>query len=277
MADEMMEEEAIDTTVKIIVVGNGGVGKTSLIRKYCKGQFTDEYKKTIGVDFLERQIYVEETMETVSLHLWDTAGQDEFETLTRRYYHGAGAAVITFSTTDRHSFDAVRRWKQKVTEQCGADMCMALVQNKIDLLEEAVVTKEEVEALADELKVKLYRTSVKTGVNVEPIFEYLLDEYFKRGAHHEESIPKVETIGVLGSETTTGPAAAKAPGVTATSGMGVSGGGGATSGGAGSSSTATSTHKASDQTPAEVVRLDEPPASVQPSRRRAKKGFCTLL
>ena len=88
---------------------------------------------------------------------------------------------------------------------------------------------------------------------------------------------KFVVAGVLGSETTTGPAAAKAPGVTATSGMGVSGGGGATSGGAGSSSTATSTHKASDQTPAEVVRLDEPPASVQPSRRRAKKGFCTLL
>ena len=85
--------------IQVVIVGNGAVGKSSMIQRYCRGTFTKTYKKTIGVDFLEKQLRVHG--EDVRLMLWDTAGQEEFDCLTRAYYRGAQAAVVAFSTTDR--------------------------------------------------------------------------------------------------------------------------------------------------------------------------------
>lgn len=124
-----------------MIVGNGGVGKSSMIQRYCKGVYTNEYKKTIGVDFLERQIEYEYASsviglklhsirihivnvcrridgEDIRLMLWDTAGQEEFDAITKSYYRGAQACVLTFSSTDRMSFEAIKNWKLKV-RCCG--------------------------------------------------------------------------------------------------------------------------------------------------------------
>ena len=120
-----------ETTVKVIVVGNGGVGKSSMTSRYCRGVFTSTYKKTIGVDFLEKTIEVDEHGgETVKLMIWDTAGQEEFDALTASYYRGTGACALVFSTVDRASFEGVEKWKRKVEEECGP-MTMVLVQNKV--------------------------------------------------------------------------------------------------------------------------------------------------
>ncbi|XP_068896267.1 ras-related protein Rab-23-like [Tenebrio molitor] len=107
-----MREEELEVALKVVIVGNGGVGKSSMIQRYCKGTFTKDYKKTIGVDFLERQIEVDG--EEVRLMLWDTAGQEEFDAITKAYYRGAQACVLAFSTTDRDSFEAAHSWKLKV-------------------------------------------------------------------------------------------------------------------------------------------------------------------
>ena len=121
-----------------MIVGNGAVGKSSMIQRYCRGTFTKSYKKTIGVDFLEKQLRVHG--EDVRLMLWDTAGQEEFDAITKAYYRGAQACVVAFSTTDRASFDAVKKWKRKVEDECG-HIPMVMVQNKIDLLHESQVDK----------------------------------------------------------------------------------------------------------------------------------------
>ena len=85
-----MFEEDIELAIKVLIVGNGAVGKSSMIQRYCKGVFTHEYKKTIGVDFLEKTIEVEGSGgEAVKLMIWDTAGQEEFDALTSSYYRGA--------------------------------------------------------------------------------------------------------------------------------------------------------------------------------------------
>ena len=117
-------------------MGNGTVGKLSMIQRYFRGTFTKSYKKTIGVDFLEKQLRVQG--EEVRLMLWDTAGQEGFDALTKAYYRGAQACVIAFSTTDRSSLLAVRRWRKKVEEECG-DIPMVLVQNKIDLISQSEI------------------------------------------------------------------------------------------------------------------------------------------
>ncbi|WIA41606.1 hypothetical protein OEZ86_008966 [Tetradesmus obliquus] len=166
--------EDFEREIKVVVVGNGGVGKTSMIKRCCKGVFTDDYKKTIGVDFLEKQLYVPSIGQDVQLYLWDTAGQEEFDSITKTYYRGAGAAVLAFSTTDRASFDALPSWRSKVLEQCPG-IAMALVQNKVDLIEQAVVSSEEAEAMARRLGLKFYRTCVKQDLNVTEVFTYLAE------------------------------------------------------------------------------------------------------
>ncbi|XP_067138117.1 ras-related protein Rab-23 [Centruroides vittatus] len=172
-----MREEDIETAIKVVVVGNGAVGKSSMIQRYCKGIFTQEYKKTIGVDFLERQIEV--NCEDVRLMLWDTAGQEEFDAITKAYYRGAQACVLVFSTVDRDSFKAVESWKRKVENECG-QIIMVLVQNKIDLIDQAVISKEEAEELAKRLRIRFYRASVKDDLNVSEVFRYLVEEYLKQ-------------------------------------------------------------------------------------------------
>lgn len=177
-----MKEEDFEVAIKVVIVGNGGVGKSSMIQRYCKGRFTKDYKKTIGVDFLERQITVDE--DEVRIMLWDTAGQEEFNDLTREYYKGAQAVVLAFSTIDRDSFLAIRQWKEKVSAEVGS-VPMVLIQNKIDLVDQAEITADESESLAKKLNLKFYRTSVKDDLNVSDVFRYLAAKYLKQLAKEE--------------------------------------------------------------------------------------------
>lgn len=187
--------EEIETAIKVVVVGNGAVGKSSMIQRFCKGVFTSEYKKTIGVDFLERQIKVKG--EDIRLMLWDTAGQEEFDAITKAYYRGAQVCVLTFSTVDRDSFEAIERWKEKVEAEVS-DVVMAIVQNKMDLIDESVVTQEEVEELAKRLKLKLFRTSVKEDFNVNEVFNYLSESYLEKQSQSSYNAkPSQSSIGMF--------------------------------------------------------------------------------
>lgn len=175
-----MHEQDVDTTLKVIVVGNGQVGKTSMITRFARGIFTNEYKKTIGVDFLEKKLFLNGIGEDVTFLLWDTAGQEEYDAITRGYYKGAGACILAFSTTDRASFDAIESWQRKVCDECGS-ISMVLVQNKVDLMDDAAMAAQEVEYLAKKLKLKLYRTCVKDDLNVAEVFTHLGQEFVKNG------------------------------------------------------------------------------------------------
>lgn len=189
-----MIEEDMEVLLKVIVVGNGRVGKTSMITRFAKGTMTDNYKKTIGTDFMEKEIQLDEG--SVKLMLWDTAGQEMFSKLTRNYYRGSGAVVYVFSTTDRASFEEIDSWRQKVEEECG-DIVSVLVQNKIDLLDQAEVSSDEVEDLARRMGVKLYRTCVKDNILVDDVFSYVAESFIKQGG--ENGMSGVEAVASIGN------------------------------------------------------------------------------
>jgi len=191
-----MLEQDVDTSLKVIVVGNGQVGKTSMITRFARGIFTNEYKKTIGVDFLEKRMHLPSIGEDVTFLLWDTAGQEEYDAITRTYYKGAGACILAFSTTDRASFDAIASWQSKVQNECG-NIVTVLVQNKVDLMDSAVMEASEVEALAKQLRLKLYRTCVKDDLNVSEIFQHLGVEFVRTGgeaAYGQGGIASIDDV-----------------------------------------------------------------------------------
>ncbi|KAK1938159.1 Ras-related protein Rab-23 [Phytophthora citrophthora] len=185
-----------EKTLKVIVVGNGNVGKTSMTTRYAKGRYTGTYKKTIGVDFMEKTLELRDLGETINLMIWDTAGQEEFDTLTSRYYKGAGAVIYVFSTVDRASFDDLPKWKRKVEEECG-QICSVLVQNKIDLEDDAAMTRDEVEDMADYLNMRLYRSCVQDNINVGEVFRYLCRRFLKSGDDGDETVHAVTDISTL--------------------------------------------------------------------------------
>ena len=174
---QVMEPFFNKSFIQVLIVGNGAVGKSSMIQRYSRGTFTKSYKKTIGVDFLEKQLRTRG--EDVRLMLWDTAGQEEFDAITKAYYRGAQACVVAFSTTDRDSLMAVRKWRKKVEDECG-DIPMVLVQNKIDLIAQSQVSTYESERMASDCRMKLYRTSVKEDLNVDLVFQHLAENYVKK-------------------------------------------------------------------------------------------------
>uniref|UniRef100_UPI00358F2E9A ras-related protein Rab-23 n=1 Tax=Myxine glutinosa TaxID=7769 RepID=UPI00358F2E9A len=205
----MQEVEDVEVAIKVVIVGNGSVGKSSMIQRYCKGVFSRDYKKTIGVDFLEKQVQI--NGEDVRLMLWDTAGQEEFDAITKAYYRGAQACVLVFSTVDNDSLVAVPRWKEKVEREVG-ELPTVLVQNKIDLLNEATVSSDEVEALAKKMRARLYRTSVMEDLNVSAVFTYLAEKYLKKlkkqreeePVHQSESSTKIG-LGIFAASPATKP------------------------------------------------------------------------
>ncbi len=117
----------------------------------------------------------------IRLQIWDTAGQEEFDSMTRSYYRGAHMCVLVFSATDRHSFESLLAWKHKVKNECENDIMMVMVMNKMDLSDKFEVDRYEAEHVARMLGMKMFRTSVKNNSNIDQVFNYLVDEYMSSG------------------------------------------------------------------------------------------------
>lgn len=171
--------EDLNPSMKIIVIGNGQVGKSTLTVKFVKNIFTTQYKQTLGVDFLNIKKYIKKIDQEIDFYIWDTAGQDTYNAITRRYYRGADACLIVFSINDRNSFNQVKSWYQKMLQECG-NIPSALVMSKIDLKNDIKVSNTEAENLANELNMELFKVSSKEGIQVEECFEYLAIKHYNK-------------------------------------------------------------------------------------------------
>jgi len=195
--------EDVDTVVKVITVGNGAVGKTSLIRRFCEGVFTGVYQKTLAVDFVEKRDFeVKGVPEPVTLHVWDTAGQEEYDAITSGYYRGAQGCILCFASDDPKSLNDLEKWKKKVEEECP-NIPMIIAQTKLDLINDntkQIISKEEAEAKAKELNLRLYRTSVKDNTNVREVFEGTVELYSKY-MENPDSCAETKTVATKENKT----------------------------------------------------------------------------
>jgi len=168
----LSEEEDKSYVFKIVVVGDGNVGKTSLIRKYTEGNFVKDYIKTIGAQFSK---YIEKIEDSsVKLFFWDIAGQSEFSFMRPTFYKGAKAVILVYSLIDEQSFNNIKSWHEDIKKFCGT-IPIVLFGNKLDLVVEKELDNSKVEALKKDLKfIKYYKTSAKTGKNVFSAFRSII-------------------------------------------------------------------------------------------------------
>jgi small GTP-binding protein len=153
---------------KLVLLGDVGAGKSSLVLRFVKGQFVEFQESTIGAAFFSQTLAVNDA--TVKFEIWDTAGQERYHSLAPMYYRGAAAAVIVYDITNQASFDRAKKWVQELQSQGNANMVTALAGNKADLLDARKVTAEEAQKYAQENGLFFMETSAKDATNVNDIF-----------------------------------------------------------------------------------------------------------
>ncbi|XP_041455532.1 ras-related protein Rab-35-like isoform X1 [Lytechinus variegatus] len=156
-----------DHLFKLLIIGDSGVGKSSLLLRFADNTFSGSYITTIGVDFKIRTIDVKG--EKVKLQIWDTAGQERFRTITSTYYRGTHGVIVVYDVCSAESFVNVKRWLYEIDQNCE-DVSRILVGNKNDAPDRKVVETEDAQKFAEQMNIQLYETSAKENINVEEMF-----------------------------------------------------------------------------------------------------------
>lgn len=167
---------------KTVIVGEGGVGKTSLILRFVNDAFKDNYIPTLGVNFMIKDLF-----DNIRLIIWDIGGQNVWKAKLPLYLKGADGAIIIFDLTRPHTFNAVETWISKIREIVQQDLPFIIVGNKNDLAQDRKISPKEVEKFLKHKKVSMYyESSAKTGQNVNEFFEQIAQTLVK----HAESFSK---------------------------------------------------------------------------------------
>ena len=172
------DSEEFDYLFKYIIIGDAYVGKSNLLLRYTHGQFRDDYQATVGVEFGAKNIKIRDQI--YRIQIWDTAGSENFRSITRNYYKSSVCAVIVYDISNRESFNNANTWIEECKNQTAKTIYLVLVGNKSDLEDERQVTKEEGQELAEKLGIPFYEASAKTGDNVKDIFYNSADEIAKK-------------------------------------------------------------------------------------------------
>ena len=154
---------------KIVLLGEGRVGKTSIFLRYTKGEYNDRQVSTVQASYLDKTITVNNT--NVNLSIWDTAGQERFHSLGPIYYRDADAALLVYDITDKESFSKVRKWVKELRKIVGNDIIIAIAGNKIDLEKQRNVSEEEALSYVTSVHATHFYTSAKLNKGLDDVFQ----------------------------------------------------------------------------------------------------------
>ena len=165
-------------TFKILTIGESGVGKTCVLRRFVENKFLKNHLATIGIDFKTKTLNINN--QEIKLKIWDTAGQERFRNITTQYYKGADGIVLVYDVTDEASYDKIRDWMDQILSNTQQDdIGLVLLGNKCDM-EPRSVTEEMGKKMAEELKINYFETSALNGQGIKEAFEYLARDIMKK-------------------------------------------------------------------------------------------------
>jgi Ras-related protein Rab-8A len=189
----MNSEPKAEYTLKILTIGESGVGKTCVLLRYTDNKFIKTHLTTIGIDYKAKTISI--GGKTIRLKIWDTAGQERFKNITQQYYKNADGILLVFDVSDRNSYEKVREWMKQIQLYCVKETIgMVLIGNKCDV-ENREVSFEDGEKLAKEFNIKYFETSALNNYNIEETFIYLSQEIMRVKDFKESNKNKEEDNG----------------------------------------------------------------------------------
>ncbi|XP_034941474.1 ras-related protein Rab-21 [Chelonus insularis] len=174
---------------KVVLLGEGCVGKTSLALRYVEDKFNDKHLSTVQASFFEKKINI--NGKRVKLAIWDTAGQEQFHALGPIYYRMSNGAILVYDITNNDAFQKVKNWIKELRKMLGNDVCLVIAGNKIDLEKDRNVTVEEAEEYAKQVGAVHFHTSAKQNRNIEELF---LDLTKRMIAHADEVEQKKSSL-----------------------------------------------------------------------------------
>ena len=171
-----------DVSFKIIVIGDSGVGKSCLTNKATRNIFEDNYHATVGFEFFTFNLKINDKI--VKLQIWDTCGQELYRSLISNFYRNTSLAIIVYSVTSELSFQNIDMWLKELRTNAAPDVKVILIGNKIDLVDQRVISKEQGEIFSKKNKInKFVEASAKNGINTQSTFVeigfLLYEDYLK--------------------------------------------------------------------------------------------------
>ena len=180
-----------DYKFKIVIVGDSGVGKTNLVKRFVQNSFNLNTQSTVGVEFFSNNYYVNDKL--IRIEMWDTAGQERYKSITSAYYKGAIGALIVYDVTNISSFKNVDRWFYEIKDFSSKDIQVIMIGNKTDLIDKKEISTEMSQDKALELEIPVLETSALNASNVKEAFHLLIKEIYinilgkiDRGAKDED-------------------------------------------------------------------------------------------
>jgi small GTP-binding protein len=172
--------------VKLIFVGEGGVGKTCLISQYMENKFNEEHAMTVGRDKSLKEIEI--NGKTINLEIWDTPGQEKFNSASKMFMKNTKIALIVYSIIDKNSFKKLDKWIDMVNEtNKNENVTIGIVANKSDLFEKQEVSKEEGEQYAKDKNLLFFETSAKDYASINNVFIEICKAFLEKNANSSSS------------------------------------------------------------------------------------------
>ena len=176
--NDIINEDDFDEKVKIMIIGETKVGKTSLISRYCKNDFSGgEYLSTIGIDFQIKNLVM--NSKKIRLQIWDTAGQERFRNIAKNYFQSSDGFLVVYDITCIESFETLDYWIEEIKSNSQELSKMILVGNKNDKIDERKIKTSDGKDYAKKKNIKFFEVSAKDGTNVSEVFECIVKDILK--------------------------------------------------------------------------------------------------
>ena len=173
-----ISKEKPDYSFKFIVIGNAFVGKSNIIYRFTQGKFEEKYKMTINLEFSFKNLKINDKI--YRIQLWDTAGQEEFQSISRGYYKSGVCALVVYDITNRDSFNNIGTWVEECKNNGPTTISLVLVGNKTDLEAKRQITYEEGEEFANRNNMQFFETSALNGNNIDKLFNDTVENIIKK-------------------------------------------------------------------------------------------------
>lgn len=173
-----MGDTEYDLLVKIVLIGDTGVGKSNLLTRFTRNEFLIDSKSTIGVEFATKNVSVDGKI--LKAQIWDTAGQERFRAITSAYYKGAVGALVVYDIARQATFENVEVWLKELREHSQPDIVVMLVGNKSDQRNRRKVATEDAFAFAEKYQLAFLETSALDGTGVDDAFRNILSEIYQK-------------------------------------------------------------------------------------------------
>ena len=180
-----------DTTCKVVLVGDSGVGKTCIIKRFVNDEFSEIMEATISSTYICKTIDIKKYKKLITYNIWDTAGQEMYRALAQNFYLNASIGILVYDIRARESFNSIKDyWYPQLIETGEENMIIGIAANKCDLFQEEEVSKEEGEQYAKSIGAVFQLTSCSENIGIDDLFQECGEKYFEANKlfHKTESI-----------------------------------------------------------------------------------------